>query len=68
MSMFFRAARTAASVVTEVETLLSRGRAALPTAPLPDEPDRERVERWLMEVQTQWIHGDTSGLMLVEPS
>lgn len=26
------------------------------TSPLPERPDRERIESWLMEVQTRWIN------------
>lgn len=32
-------------------------------SPLPEDPDRARIESILMEVQTRWIHGDTTLLM-----
>lgn len=32
-------------------------------SPLPEKPDRERVEKWLMEVHLRWVNGDSTLLL-----
>lgn len=49
-------------VVAEAEALDRASLAALAGSPLPEEPDREGVEAWLMATQAAWVAGDRSGL------
>jgi predicted nucleotidyltransferase len=59
---------SATQVQAMAEDLDAQCLAARDSSPLPEHPERERVEHWLMGVQTRWVNGDRSLLREFEPS